>query len=189
MARRFWVGTIAMILRHLFRRKPDEQEARALYERIVAQTRRRNFYESCGVPDTLDGRFELLSLHAFLVLHRLKRDRAQTAHFAQVLFDILFEDLDRNLREMGVGDMGVAPRIKRMAEGFYGRIAAYEHGLADAEHSLEASLRRNLYGTVEPDGTHVKAMAAYMRREAATLASQHAANLMTGKVSFGPPPG
>jgi cytochrome b pre-mRNA-processing protein 3 len=172
----------------LFGGNRREDAARTLYAGIVTQARRPAFYSTCGVPDTLDGRFELVALHAFLVLHRLKRDQEASAEFAQSLFDVLFLDMDVNLREIGVGDLGVGRRVKAMAQGFYGRIAAYEGGLEQGGETLVAALRRNLYGTVQPDGTGLRAMAGYLVREAAGLDAQDLGDLMSGRVEFGAPP-
>ncbi len=172
----------------LFKRDPHEAQVRALYLKIVEQARQPAFYRDCGVPDSLDGRFELIALHAFLVLHRLKGEAA-AEDFAQSLFDMLFLDMDASLREIGAGDLGVGKRVKIMAQGFYGRAAAYEEGLAADPDQLAAALGRNLYGTVAPEPAMVAAMAAYLRREAAALAARDCAALMAGEPAFGPPPG
>lgn len=177
-----------MALGRLFRRNPCEAPARALYERIVAQARRAEFYSVWGVPDTLDGRFELLALHTFLLLHRLKRDHTASADLSQALFDTMLADMDQSLRELGAGDLGVGRKVKRMAQGLYGRIAAYEAGLDGPDSELEAALERNLYGTVEPDPAWLSALAAYLRREAGSLAAQGLASLLVGELSFGGPP-
>ncbi len=99
-----------MVLGVLFKRDPQEARARALYEGVVAQARQPGFYRDCGVPDSVDGRFELIALHAFLVLHRLKADPTDTAALGQALFDVMFQDMDQSLRELGAGDLGVGPR-------------------------------------------------------------------------------
>ena len=140
------------------------------------------------MPDTLDGRFDLVALHAFLVLRRLKQDRDETAQLAQCLFDTLFLDMDRALRELGAGDLGVGKRVKAMARGFYGRIAAYEDGLSGTEAVLSQALRRNLYGTTEPGASQLAALASYTRREAAALAAQATERLLAGETRFGAPP-
>ncbi|MDH3910718.1 MAG: hypothetical protein OEU09_05430 [Rhodospirillales bacterium] len=176
------------MLTRLFAGNRRKDAAQALYAGIVAQARRPAFYSGCGIPDTLDGRFELVVLHAFLVLQRLKRDREASAEFAQSLFDVLFQDMDVSLRELGVGDLGVGRRVKAMAQGFYGRIAAYEAGLEQGEETLVEALRRNLYGTVDPGGTELRAMADYLIREAAGLAAQDLDGLMSGRLIFGAPP-
>jgi cytochrome b pre-mRNA-processing protein 3 len=179
-----------MSLASLFRRNRHRDTALRLYGSIVAQARRPVFFTDFGVPDTFDGRFELVALHGFLVLNRLKAAGAEAAALAQDLFDVMFLDFDRSLREMGVGDLGVGRHIKTMAQGFYGRIGAYEAGLQteDAEPLAEA-LRRNLYGTVSPVESDVEGMAAYLRRCAAIVAAQPAAGLVAGKVSFAAAPG
>ncbi len=163
-----------------------EEPARALYSQIVAQARRAEFYTACGVPDTLDGRFEMVVLHTFLVLHQLKRLDAED--LAQALFDTMFMDMDENLREIGVGDLSVGKRVKQMVSAFYGRVAAYESGLDAKEGVLEAALERNLYGTVEAKVAALAAMAAYLRREATALTEQDTRTIAAGLVSFGPPP-
>jgi cytochrome b pre-mRNA-processing protein 3 len=175
------------VLASLFRHKPRRVAVNAAYRRIVERAREPVFYTEWGVPDTLDGRFELLALHAFLVLRRLKRDHGATEAFAQELFDTMFADLDRALREMGVGDLGVGRRVKEMAAGFYGRIVAYDQGLVDGA-ALDAALRRNLYGTAAPSEAQRAEAAAYVLRQAAALEAQPLAALLAGDVGFTPVP-
>ena len=181
------------VLNRLFGRNSGGNEARGLYLSIVEQARAPAFYRDREVPDSIDGRFELVSLHVFLVLHRLNRDHERAGDLAQQLFDILFQDMDASLRELGVGDLGVGPRIKSMAKGLYGRIAAYQAGLdawPDAgPEVLSAALRRNLYGTVEPSDSSLRLMAAYVKREADHLELQEIDALAAGRVTFGAPPG
>jgi cytochrome b pre-mRNA-processing protein 3 len=173
------------VLASLFRRRERRRAALCAFERIVERARDPYFHTVLGVPDTLDGRFELLALHAFLVLNRLRHDHADTGPFAQALFDAMFADFDRAWREMGVADLGVGRRVKAMARGFYGRIAAYGRGLADPP-ALPPALRRNLYGTTMPRDEHVAAAADYLRRQAAALSEQPAAALVAGAVCFAP---
>lgn len=175
------------MLGKLFRRNPQATVAAALYRRIVEQARHPAFYEAGGVPDSLDGRFELITLHAFLLLHRLKREGEAGADLAQAVFDTMFSDMDASLREMGAGDLGVPHRIKRMVNGFYGRVAAYEAGLAGGEAVLSEALRRNLYGTVTPAAAAPAALAAYVRAATAALAGQDGPSLLAGEVAFPAP--
>ncbi len=181
-------GSSAMAFIGLFRRPAAYDAAAALYAALVAQSRRPEFYARCGVPDTVDGRFEMIAVHAFLLLSRLKSAADAPAGLAQALFDAMFEDMDRSLREMGAGDLGVGRRVKAMAKSFYGRIASYERGVAAPAGELEAALTRNLYGTVEADPEDAAVLAAYIRRESAALSGQPIADLGAGRVSFGPPP-
>ena len=139
------------------------------------------------MPDTVDGRFELIALHAFLVFERLKRDRSERG-FAQSLFDLMFADFDRALREMGTGDLSVGKEVRRMAEAFYGRVAAYEQALAGDEAGLRDALRRNLYGTADPAAPAVARAASYLRTAAAGLAAFPVSALLQGSVDFGPLP-
>ena len=173
----------------LFRRNPLRDAAEAAYRQVVEQARRPEFFREIGVPDTVDGRFELIALHAFLYLRRLKRDHPRTAPLGQRFFDTMFTDFDRSLREMGTGDLSVGREIKRMAQAFYGRIDAYERGLARDDSVLKPALARNLYGTATASPGSLDAMAAYLRREAARLDMEPLAGLLKGEVCFGPPPG
>jgi cytochrome b pre-mRNA-processing protein 3 len=188
-----------------FRRQSPADPAGQLYQALVAQSRRPEFYTACGVPDSLDGRFDLLVLHVVLVLRRLKSEGASGRALGQALFDIMVTDFDRALRELGVGDVGVAKRMKAMISAFYGRLAAYDAALAEEKknsaapgHSetekgraLWAALRRNLYGTIAADAEAfgLDAMSDYIRRETEGLARQDGAALITGIIQFGPPPG
>ena len=163
------------------------RSARDLYDSLVVQARRPEFYLNCGVPDSVDGRFDMIALHAFLVLRRLKRDHERTANLAQDLFDTMFEDMENNLREMGAGDLGVSRRVKAMAMAFYGRIAAYEAGLAGGDEILSDALLRNLYRQRIPEDPG--AMCRYMRTESEALDALDTERLLEGKLAFGPPPG
>jgi cytochrome b pre-mRNA-processing protein 3 len=154
------------------------------YGRVVEQARQPVFFAEYGVPDTLDGRFELICLHAFLYLHRLKADRPQASPFSQCFFDRMFADFDRSLREMGVGDLSVGKHVKRMARAFYGRILSYESGLAGDDAALAAALARNVFGTVSAPESASDAMASYVRSAVRALRSQSAADLLAGDISF-----
>lgn len=177
-----------MVVGRLFHRNAFEAQAQSLYRTVVGQARRPEFYRHCGVPDTLDGRFEMIALHVFLILHRLKADRPESADLAQALFDTLFQDMDHSLRELGASDLGVGRRVKLMAQSLYGRIEAYETGLRAPGAELEAALMRNLYGTVQPEPGSLRAMAGYLRREADALVRLDLAGLMAGNLAFGAPP-
>jgi len=173
----------------LFRSDPLQQAAELAYRRVVDAARRPGFFlAGGGVPDTVDGRFELICLHAFLYLHRLKREHPRGTALGQRFFDAMFTDFDRSLREMGTGDLSVGREIRRMAEAFYGRVAAYEAALDAGDPDLAPALTRNLYGTAPATPAQIAAMTAYIRREAASLDRQEATRLMAGDVAFGAPP-
>src|SRR3982751_2596560 len=171
----------------LFRPNPERLAAELAYRGIVEQARRPGFFLNGGVPDTVDGRFELICLHAFLYLHRLRGEQSRSARFGRRFVAAMFADFDRSLREMGTGDLSVGREVKRMAEGFYGRFAAYEEGLAADEAELEAALARNLFGTTTPDPAQLTAMASYVRGQAAALRRQRTDALLAGDIEFGNP--
>ncbi len=177
-----------MAVKWLFGTPAEAEVAKKLYATIVRQSRQPSFYSHLGVPDTLDGRFDLISLHVFLVLRRLKADHSVTKALAQALFDTYFGDLDACLREMGAGDLGVAPRIKKMAQAFYGRMQAYDDALAKGHEALCAALCRNLYGTVAVGDAKLSAMANYLQAQVDRLASQTTEQIVKGRLEFGPSP-
>jgi cytochrome b pre-mRNA-processing protein 3 len=167
--------------------RKSEGAAAPLYRAVVGQARQPAFYTSYGVPDTVDGRFDLIALHMFFVLHRLKAGDAAAQQLAQELFDTMFGDMDRSLREMGVADLGVGRRVRAMAEALYGRMAAYEAGIAADDDALMAALRRNLYGTVrdrEPPVAALRAVCGYMRAAVQGLAAWPQQRLAAGEVTF-----
>lgn len=164
------------MLNAMRRSKERRLEAGRIYAALVARSREPVFFERFGVPDTLDGRFDLLTLHAWLVLQRLQPE----AHLSQALVDTIFVGFEEALRELGTGDIGLGRRMKSFADAFYGRLQAY--GAAFDQEAMEAALIRNLYrGTSVPG---VAAMAAYMLRAKESLATWK-----DSVPDFGPLPG
>lgn len=149
---------LAQFLR-IFTPSADTLAMHALYQHLVEQARRPVFYVECEVPDTLDGRFELILLHLFLVLSRLKAEGRDTYNEERQLIEVFMEDMDRSIRELGVGDTGVSRRVKKMANAFYGRMKAYTD--ATGLEAMEEALKRNLYGTVEPSAGTLQRMVGY----------------------------
>ena len=170
-----------MILKRLFQRPQPPQ--RRVYEAIVAAARHPSFYTGMAVADTIDGRFDMISLHAFLVLDRLKG--AEPA-FRQALVDELFRDMDRSLREMGVGDISVGKKVRKMAEVFYGRVTAYDRALVEGGDTLENAISRNVFPG-ETVSESASLLADYVRDQRAHLARQTAAAIAGGEVQFDTP--
>lgn len=141
-----------------------------IYNSVVEQARRPEFYESLDIPDSIDGRFDLIVLHAGLYLPRLKLVRGEGKRLSQSMFDQMFANLEFNLRELGVGDMGVPRRMKTMLSAFYGRVSAYEAALRDGDTAaLRAALHRNIYRGGEVDPARVDALASYVRAASESL--------------------
>jgi cytochrome b pre-mRNA-processing protein 3 len=171
-----------MILR-LFRPRKDRVRVRAIYAAIVAQARQPVFYAERGVPDTLEGRYDMLMLHAFLYMHRLKLEADPEKDVAQEVFDFMFSDMDRSLRELGVGDLTVPKKIKKMAQAFYGRAAAYDAALAKPGPDLTAAVQRNVFGGEKSAAGNAASLADYMRQAVKALAGQDTKSLtLTGPV-------
>ncbi|MFZ1416247.1 MAG: ubiquinol-cytochrome C chaperone family protein [Defluviicoccus sp.] len=173
----------------LFSKNNADDPVQTLYSAIVRQARQPAFYRVCGVADTPDGRFDMIALHAALVLRRLRPEGEAARPLAQALFDHMFADMDENLREMGVGDLGVGKRIKAMARGFYGRLAAYDAAItADDRARAADALIRNLYRKSTPSPDQVAAMTDYLFTEAARLGALASDRVRAGAIAFGPPP-
>jgi cytochrome b pre-mRNA-processing protein 3 len=157
-----------MIFR-LFRRDPRAATIAGLYGAIVAQARNPSFYLGFGVPDTAEGRFDMILLHLALLCRRLGRDAATAGSLGQDVFDMFCRDMDHNLREMGVGDLTVPKKMQKLAEAFYGRLETYDRALAAAgEEDLAAALGRNVLGETTPSES-ARRLAAYARLAARRL--------------------
>jgi cytochrome b pre-mRNA-processing protein 3 len=156
----------------------------AIYGMIVTQAREPMFYRDLGVPDTVNGRFDLLVLHLWMVLRRL-RPMAGGVDFTQALFDRFCEDLDANLREMGVGDLAVPRRMQAFGEAFYGRSAAYDLALTEGRQALAEALGRNILNGIDPD--NARRLAAYVEIAIASLGNADGDALMNGAWRFSLP--
>jgi len=172
----------------LFRRRVRPGTISTLYGTIVAQARLPCFYREYRVPDTINGRLDLLVLHLALVLDRLA-DESQLRELGQALFDHFCTDMDRNLREMGIGDLSVPKHMQRVGEAFYGRARAYRAGLArDGQQALVEALERNIYGQ---EGAANRAAAArlavYMRRTVGELRVQPSSEVLAGRLTMPDP--
>jgi cytochrome b pre-mRNA-processing protein 3 len=179
-----------MALFGLFRRKPHQRQGFELYGAAVHAARQPCFFSELGVPDTLDGRFDLVGLYVALLIRRLHRDAdPRGAALAQAVFDAMFADMDTNLREMGVGDMSIARRVKNMWEAFHGRAQAYEAPLAAGDrHALADALARNVWrGTLAADGPAPWRLAETAFAAEAALAAQPLDALLAGRAHFPEP--
>lgn len=152
-----------------FRSKSNPQKiaAEKLYFNLVSQSRSPVFYAEWGVPDTIDGRFDMILLHSFVVMRRLgSKDQGNGDKYArgvsQALYDVMFVDMDRAIREIGIGDLSVKKHIRRMMKAFNGRMAAYEAGL-DNPAKMDDALRRNVYGTIKDGVIDTAPLADYLR--------------------------
>ena len=184
----------------LFRSGPSASTV-ALYSAIVSEARRVVFYTGYGVPDTPTARFDMVVLHLALVVRRLRaepdgglllpaegRARSRTLdQYVQGLVEFFFEEMDRALREMGVGDVAVPKRMKKLAAAWNGRIRAYDAALlADDEAALSQALTRNVFAEAE-NRAGAPALAAHVRAAAATLAAVPLTDLLAGRPTWPDP--
>ncbi len=173
----------------LFRKDPAVEAGEALYEAAVGQARTALFYADFGVPDTVEGRFEMIVLHVYLILRKLKGDSPGEKKVGQKLFDAMFHNMDASLRELGVGDLSVGRKIRKLAESFFGRVGAYDEALKPnvPPEALVVALGRNVFEDEAAPGA--RALAAYVRRAAASINGQPVPRLVGGIVQFPKPEG
>lgn len=168
-------------------RKPAPPSAvQDLYRALVARSREKPFYQDWRVPDTIDGRFDLLTLHAFLVFESLKGQGPAAGELGSKLADVIFTGFDEALRELGISDFGMGRRIRNMADAFYGRL--HHYGLAHTQTELAAAVQRNLYRGDAGRDHEAAGLASYMMAVRDRLKRDLPA-VLAGKPDFGPLPG
>jgi cytochrome b pre-mRNA-processing protein 3 len=170
-----------------FRQSAEVRTIAALYGAIVTQARSAAFYTDFGVPDTVQGRFDLVVLHLVLLLRRLGLENEAGRVLGQRLFDTFCRDLDDNLREMGIGDLAVPKHMRRFGEAFYGRQAAYLAALdAEDRTDFENALARNIFQAISSDDRAVR-LARYARAALQELEVRDYAAITRGEITFPKP--
>lgn len=168
----------------LFRKSPSTDAVYAVYSAIVAQSRQARFYADWGVPDTVTGRFDMISLHLALLFRRLRSEGDEASRFAQAVFDLFFRDMDRSLREMGVTDIGVPKKIQKMTSAFYPLLASVNEAIDSGDPAtVEAVLTRNILA--EGSATGAPALAAYLIAEAGRIEAQPVTDIVAGRIVAG----
>jgi len=171
----------------MFKPRPARLAGEALYEAATRQARQPDFYRVLGAPDTPEGRFELYTLHVVLLLNRLKGEGAVADEVGQALFDAYLSALDNALREMGVGDLSVAKKMRRLGEAFYGRAKAYATVLAARDRvELTALIARTLLADAAGEGCGK--LADYVLAAAEGLAAQPLAAVLEARPLWPPVP-
>jgi cytochrome b pre-mRNA-processing protein 3 len=177
------------MLNNLFRfaRAANREVTDRLYTAIVAAARRPEPYSAWQVPDTPLGRFEMLSLIMFLVQHRLLREKGAARELAQALTDMFFQDVDHSLRELGIGDMGIPKRVKKLARMYFGRATAYGGALDAGDYAaLAAALQRNIRPDLA-DWPEARNLARYVEAMMAGLRAQETGAILAGTIMFAAP--
>lgn len=162
----------------------DDTDAAKLYGSIVAQARLPVFYQGFGVPDTLEGRFVVLSLQLFAVLHRLNAEGEAASSLAQDLIDRFSADMETVLREIGVGDLAIPKRVRGLAASSAALLQSYEGGLAEGDAALAAVIADALPRDPTASGAVGSRLAHYLREALGLLHSQELADLRAGEVRF-----
>ena len=175
-----------MIFDRLLGRRRRNGTPRAIYDAIVAQARQPELYTDLGVPDTLEGRFEMVVLHTLLVLRRLRREEGLSSPLGEDLCAVMFSDFDHNLREIGVSDLSVGKKVRKLAEAFYGRGKALDDAFtaADTRAAMSALLARNLIVENAPVGNSFAHLADYIIATDRALDMMSMDELMAARLAF-----
>jgi cytochrome b pre-mRNA-processing protein 3 len=173
------------MLQRFFRKKTVKIAARRLYDDLSASARAPSLYGPGRVADSPDGRFEMLALHSAVLFARLAKRGEQAEETSQEVFDIMFSAMDHALRELGVGDISVGKRIRKLAESFYGRMAIYHDALAQGDAgqaTLVAAIGTHVLDTKEADHAFAAALAKRVTDWTKALAQQEDSVLLAGEM-------
>ena len=173
------------MLRRFLGQDSSMTAAQGLYEALVARSRAPVFFTEFAVPDTIDGRFDMLTLHGFAVMEALKSSGPEGEKLGTALASLIFAGFDEGLRELGVGDFGISRRMKALGGAFYGRLEAYDGAVS--EPALADAIVRNLYRGEGASRPQAEVLAHYFGIARETLLAQTDA-LLQGKADFGPLP-
>jgi cytochrome b pre-mRNA-processing protein 3 len=170
-------------IRRLFASKAAVEAGRRLYAQAAAHARQPALYQAAGIADTPEGRFEAYTLHVVLLLHRLKGQGEEAAETAQALFDAFVKALDDALREMGVGDLSVGKKMRKLGEAFYGRVKAYDEAFAALP---DAAALQALIGRTALEGRDGDAagLSAYAVAAVEALAAQPLDEVLEGRLAW-----
>ena len=172
------------MLRRMKERRQLRHQADGLYVALVAQARNPVFYAEMAVPDSFDGRFELVVLHVYALTRGLDGRGEAMAELSRMVMESMIDDMDRTLREIGVGDMSVGRKVKQMAAAFYGRASAYDRALAGNAEDLRASMIRNVYAGEGPGEEVVDRLAEYLRRALGAVVQSSDEDAIAGRIAF-----
>jgi cytochrome b pre-mRNA-processing protein 3 len=170
-----------------FRKPPAQLRGTigAIYGMIVAQAREPRFYRELGAADTVNGRFDMLLLHLWLVLRQLKQIGESEVQLSQGLIDRFCSDMDDNLRELGISDLKVPKKMQEFGRAFYGRAAAYDKALGEGREALALALDKNIYNGAALE--QARRLAVYVEAAIAALAPLDAITVANGSWRFPPP--
>lgn len=165
-------------------RAENKRKADKLYGAIVAQARCAPFYASLGVSDTPGGRYEIVVLHLFLVLERLRAERVTSDELRRILVERFVSDMDDSLRELGTGDLAVPKKVQRAAAGLYERVAIYKTAVAAGDAKALANLMASYVFSAEDADWRSNSLARYTVEVMAELARQDVGAISIGKIAF-----
>lgn len=165
--------------------KAERQAAERIYVAVLTAARRPAFYTYYGVPDTFQGRFEMVTLHLFAVLHPLMHDPGSAPELARLVSERFVEDMDSTFREMGVGDLSVPKRMRTLYSAFAGRFDAYKGAMESDEDDLAGAIARNVFPDGEGEG-RASELAAYLAESVGAVRAVDLTTIRGGEIPFPP---
>ncbi|RED53368.1 ubiquinol-cytochrome C chaperone family protein [Aestuariispira insulae] len=170
--------------KNLLLRRPENELAGKLYQDVVEQARQVAFYRDYGVADSVDGRFDMIAIHLFLLLERLREEKT-IRPVTQALVNLVISDMDSSLREMGASDMSVGKKVQKMARALYGRIEAYQTAYEENDDSMLAdAVLRNVYRREEGDRAGAEAISSYMKAQSRHLSQLPLDGFAKGEIGY-----
>lgn len=175
--------SVPRLIRRIFGLNTGVAPAAALYKSVVEAARRPDFYFQHGVANTVDGRFDMIVLHLFLVISRFpKQERSHPV--LEAMLEEFFVDMDRSLRELGAGDTGVKHRIHKMIDSIYGRFEAYERAIVSGRDALAQTLMRNVYRREDEVPQGLESLVSYVYEAQVFLSKLEADVVLSGEARF-----
>ncbi|WP_322989113.1 MULTISPECIES: ubiquinol-cytochrome C chaperone family protein [unclassified Hoeflea] len=172
----------------LFKRKKANQALVTQQYALITQAARSPvFYEHMGVPDTVMGRFEMIAVHLILYLRRTGTAGVAAQGIAQEIVDAFFEDIDHSIRELGIGDMGVPKRMKKLARMFYGRVKSYGQAIESGDEAVLAdALGRNIHPDDADAARSMQQLSHWVMQTARALEQTDEDTLASGRLTYPP---
>lgn len=172
------------MLQRLRRKRQRRQQADTLYSALVAQARNPEFYSALAVPDSFDGRFEMVVLHVYVLTRGVQGRGDALTELSRMVMESMIDDMDRTLREIGVGDMSVGRKVKQMAAAFYGRASAYDKGLQEGDEEIREAVVRNIYAGAAVEAAALDRMVAYLHAAVDAVGRTDDNRIEAGNIDF-----
>lgn len=167
----------------MFGARADRNDYRPLYQKVVEFGRNPFWYREGQVPDTIDGRFDMIAAVLTLVLLRLEEEGKETSHASVMIAELFIEDMDGSIRQMGIGDLMVGKHIGKMMGALGGRLSVFRDAIKE-KSGFEAPVRKNIFHDAPPSEEAVSTVATRLERFHQSLVGQSKDAVLSGRISL-----